>query len=139
MCDYSLHAVKSRPAVVDDHLVVTRFPDTFTHGLTHASDPETAVCLRPGTEVAFDKPVIVNGMTGPLECSAVKDQLVGRFVKVDEECNYAHHDAIEFPNGKRVLITTLATDQALRVLQLPPGEQPVKAAEAVPRPEVERV
>src|SRR5437016_4968657 len=53
MCDYSLHHVMSRPAAVGDKLVSTTFPGTITRGFAARGDPNTAVCLLPGTEVAF--------------------------------------------------------------------------------------
>jgi hypothetical protein len=39
----------------------------------------------------------------------------------------AHHDALEFPDGRTVLLTHLCEDQASTVLQLP--AQPATAAE----------
>ena len=41
---------------------------------------------------------------------------------------YAHHDALEFPDGRIVKVTRLVTGQAATVLQLP--AQPSTAAEA---------
>ena len=52
MCDYSLHNVKSRPAKVDDKLTTHRFK-TGTTGFAAAEDTEMAVCVLPGTELAF--------------------------------------------------------------------------------------
>src|SRR5262249_27252810 len=54
MCDYSLHAVASRPAKVGDQLITSNFKDTFTHGFSAVGEPEVAVCLLPGTELAFE-------------------------------------------------------------------------------------
>ena len=54
MCDYSLERVASRPAVAADRLVSTNFTGTSTRGFAGAGDLNTAVCLRPGTEIAFD-------------------------------------------------------------------------------------
>ena len=53
MCDYSLHAVATRPAEVAETLVSTNF-FTGTHGFASPDDPKVAVCLRPGTELAFE-------------------------------------------------------------------------------------
>ena len=53
MCDYSLHQVASRPARVGDKLVTTRFPNTITRGFASVDEPHVAVCLFPGTELAF--------------------------------------------------------------------------------------
>ena len=54
MCDYSLHAVASRPARTGDKLVISRFPYTFTRGFSAFGQSNLAVCLYPGTEIAFD-------------------------------------------------------------------------------------
>ena len=53
MCDYSLHLVASRPAKVGDKLVTTRFNNSLTRGFAAVGEPHVAVCLLPGTEVAF--------------------------------------------------------------------------------------
>ena len=58
MCDYSLHqAWSSRPARVGDKLVTTRFPNTITRGFASVDKSQLAVCLLPGTELAFEKEV----------------------------------------------------------------------------------
>jgi hypothetical protein len=57
MCDYSLHDVASRPAQVGDKLVTTEFWNTMTRGFSPVGKPKLAVCLLPGTEVAFENPV----------------------------------------------------------------------------------
>ena len=53
MCDYSLHAVASRPAQVGETLITTTLPRTTTRGFASESEPEIAVCMLPGTELAF--------------------------------------------------------------------------------------
>ena len=57
MCDYSLHRVASRPAKVGDKLVSTSFPHTTTRGFASVDDRNVAVCLLPGTELAFEEEV----------------------------------------------------------------------------------
>ena len=57
MCDYSLHLVASRPAKVGDKLVSTSFPHTTTRGFASVDDRNVAVCLLPGTELAFEEEV----------------------------------------------------------------------------------
>jgi hypothetical protein len=59
MCDFSLQHAKSRPAVVADKLVSHNF-GRGTIGFKSVDDPigdATAVCILPGTELAFDKPI----------------------------------------------------------------------------------
>lgn len=55
MCDYSLHAVASRPAKIGDQLITTTFPNTVTRGFCALEERHVAVCLLPGTEIAFEK------------------------------------------------------------------------------------
>jgi hypothetical protein len=57
MCDYSLHAVASRPAKAGETLVTTSFYGTFTRGFAVKEEPGIAVCLLPGTELAFEHDV----------------------------------------------------------------------------------
>ena len=57
MCDYSLHLVASRPAKIGDKLVTTKFNNTLTGGFAGVQEPTVAVCLLPGTEVAFEREV----------------------------------------------------------------------------------
>ena len=52
MCDFSLQSVRSRPAKVGDKLVTRDF-GTGTRGFAAADDPGLAVCVMPGTELAF--------------------------------------------------------------------------------------
>ncbi len=53
MCDYSLHAVATRPAQVGETLISTTFRGTSTRGFASEKEPEVAVCMLPGTELAF--------------------------------------------------------------------------------------
>ena len=52
MCDYSLLNVSSRPAKVGDKLTTRDF-GTGTRGFAGAEDRAVAVCVLPGTELAF--------------------------------------------------------------------------------------
>jgi hypothetical protein len=61
MRDYSLHGVASRPAKVGDRLV-TRLFNSFTTGFASAGEPNVAVCLLPGTEIAFTNEIRVKGV-----------------------------------------------------------------------------
>src|SRR5215213_1525366 len=53
----------------------------------------------------------------------------GKFGKVDPDISDRHHDAIEFPDGSRVLVTLLCEGQRVTVLQLPMVHQPADRAE----------
>jgi hypothetical protein len=58
MCDYSLQHVRSRPAKVGDKLTTRDFC-TGTRGFAAAEDAAVAVCVLPGTELAFATAVTV--------------------------------------------------------------------------------
>jgi hypothetical protein len=118
MCDYSLHAVKSRPAKVDDKLITTSFPNSVTNGLAGVGEPQVAVCLLPGTEVAFDEDVKHAHPLLWFRHRTMKER-VARFRQVNMGIPHTHHDALEFPSGKLVFVTSLIANQSLTVLQLP--------------------
>src|SRR4051812_24833959 len=116
MCDYSLHAVASRPAQVGETLITTAFPRTTTHGFASESAPEVAVCMLPGTELAFAGNVRYQSQW---LWPKVIESRVGKFSVLDPQVPQRHHDAIEFPDGSRVLVTQLILGQRVTVLQLP--------------------
>jgi hypothetical protein len=113
MCDYSLHLVASRPATVGDKLVTTKFRNSTTRGFAAVGQPNVAVCLLPGTEVAFDEEVEREHAFGRLLPTMRFGKLgekVGRFRQINMNNPDVHHDALEFPNGRIVLITRLCED-----------------------------
>jgi hypothetical protein len=125
MCDYSLHHVASRPAKVGDRLVSTKFVNTPTGGFSGIDNPNVAVCLLPGTEIAFDRDVECDAALGILPSRKISQRLARfRQVNMDQPC--VHHDALEFADGKVVLVTRLREGQQATVLQLPANERPVE-------------
>jgi hypothetical protein len=126
MCDYSLHNVVSRPAKVGDKLVTTQFANSITRGFSAIGEPNVAVCLLPGTEVAFENHVEVEAGLGLLlswKRHKAIDAKVARFRQIDVNVPHVHHDALEFPDGQVVLITQLMEGQRATVLQLPATPQ----------------
>jgi len=125
MCDYSLHLVASRPAKVGDKLVTTKFNNSMTRGFTAAGEPTVAVCLLPGTEVAFDREVEYHHLVASLPARASRifsrkpSGRVARFRQVNKDEPNVHHDALEFADGHIVLLTLLCEGQRATVLQLP--------------------
>jgi hypothetical protein len=115
MCDYSLHAVASRPAVAGERLVSTTFPRTTTRGFAAERDREVAVCLLPGTELGFDQDVKYSRRWIWPRTAGFS---VARFSKIVAD-SHEHCDALEFPDGKIVLLTLLVPGQRARVIQLP--------------------
>jgi hypothetical protein len=119
MCDYSLHYVSSRPAEVGDKLISTRFVNSSTRGFAPVGEPNLAVCLLPGTELAFED---------ELKCESAfgfgfkkLGHKVALFQEVNKDQPNVHHDALELPDGQIVLVTKLREGQHATVLQLPAG------------------
>jgi hypothetical protein len=119
MCDYSLQYVASRPGKVGDKLVTTKFSNSITGGFAAVGEPNVAVCLLPGTEVAFENEVERVGFMRNWMPAKKLDEKVARFRQVNKEQPHVHHDALEFPGGEIVLLTGLRPGQHATVLQLP--------------------
>jgi hypothetical protein len=118
MCDYSLHSVKSRPAKVSDKLTTHHF-GTGTRGFAASEDMNVAVCVLPGTELSFAGEV----RCLPTGLIAWRDKVIVHktaiFRQINKEKVATHHDALEFPDGRIALLTTLFEGQRATVLQLP--------------------
>jgi len=126
MCDYSLHHVATRPAKIEDKLVTTKFANSIPRGFTAVGEPQVAVCLLPGTEVAFEQNVECEPSFGIGILPNKKiGQRLARFRQINMNNAVSHHDALEFPDGQVVLLTRLCEGQRATVLQLPAGAQPV--------------
>jgi len=121
MCDYSLEHMASRPARVADRLVSTSFLGTMTRGFTAPGEPHTAVCLMPGTEIAFDAPP--RYQSGVFFGRKTAPGTVARFRSVNRGVPHTHRDALEFPDGTIVMLASLLPDQRATVLQLPAAPQ----------------
>ena len=130
MCDYSLHHVATRPAQVEDKLVTTRFNNSITRGFAAVGEPNVAICLLPGTELAFDENVESERFGGMLPSKKIGQRLA-RFRQIDKDIPAIHHDALEFSDGQVVLLTRLCEDQRATVLQLPATAHPAAAKEPV--------
>ena len=126
MCDYSLHHVASVPARVGDKLVSTVFAGTATRGFCAPKEPGVAVCVPPGAELAFEADVEGDRILGVFRRRKINAR-VARFRHVNLSEPYAHHDALEFPDGRMMLVTQLAPGQSATVLQLPATAAPANA------------
>jgi hypothetical protein len=133
MCDYSLHHVASRPAKVKDKLFTTEFARSSTRGFAavgehgaklviHDGPPKVAVCLLPGTELAFDDDVRYDRAFRLFGKARVKHK-VARFRQIDMNDPHTQHHALEFPDGEILKVTRLAAGQTATVLQLPVATQ----------------
>ena len=103
MCDYSLHAVASRPAKVGETLITTTYRGTSTRGFASESEPGVAVCLLPGTELAFDEEVT---FTKHWLFATSTGFRVARFCAVEPDKPHRHHDALALikppPPGRKI-------------------------------------
>ena len=141
MCDYSLHSVKSRAACTRDRLVSTSFPGTTSRGFSEIGHPSIAVCLLPGTELAFDRePQRAGAFNAFLARFGIRriGAHLARFRRLDLDYEQTHHDALEFSNGKIVFLTDLREGERAMVLQLPVSTDrrlplPIEVAQTVTR------
>jgi hypothetical protein len=120
MCDYSLHSVRSRPATIGDRLVTTLSLSSTTRFFAAINEPDVAVCLRPGTELVFDKDA-QHGNRGAQWLPFLRNKSLGkvaRFRQVNLDRTDMHHDALEFADGTVILVTRLQPGQRATVLQL---------------------
>lgn len=136
MCDFSLNAVKSRPARVGDKLITHNF-GTGTHGFRCIDDEaraedSTAVCVLPGTELAFDEPVKQSRFL----MGSAKFAKVAIFRQLNKDRDRVHHDALEFPDGSTSLLTYIDDNQRATVLQLPAAPKTEAEAKEQQRLEV---
>jgi hypothetical protein len=138
MCDYSLENIASRPAVVGEKLVVTQFVNSLTRGLAAVGHPGVVVCLLPGTELIFDQPLACDHPLG-LYDKRQFHETAAVFRQINVLSPFEHHDALELPKGKFVLLTRLCVGQTVTVLQLPVTEkaEDVKAEEITAQPVLE--
>jgi hypothetical protein len=120
MCDYSLQLVASRPAKVGETLVSTSFSSSITRGFAPVGERNVAVCLLPGTELAFEKDVQCE-IAFVFRSRRQLGHKVAKFRQVNKDQPNVHHDALEFPDGQIVLLTQLCEGQHATVLQLPAG------------------
>ena len=129
MCDYSLHGVRARPAKVGEKLDTNNF-GTGTRGFVAPEDCSVAVCVLPGTELAFEAPVkyqttfILRANTG---------HTVAIFRQINKGVLHTNHDALEFPDGEIVLLTRLCEGQRATVLTLPTQAKTAAEMEAEQR------
>ena len=129
MCDYSLHSVRTRSAKVGEKLVTYNF-GTGTRGFAAPEDCSVAVCVLPGTELAFESPVKYQT---PLMFRANTGHTVAIFRQINKSVLHIYHDALEFPDGEIVLLTRLCEGQKATVLTLPPQAKTAAEGEAQQR------
>jgi hypothetical protein len=118
MCDYSLQNVRSRPAKVGDKLLTRDF-GTGTRGFAAPEDKAVAVCVFPGTEIAFAEELVVPAWGFLRLVTTRRKYKTAIFRQINKDVPHYHHDALEFPDGRTVLLTSLPEGKHATVLQLP--------------------
>jgi hypothetical protein len=131
MCDYSLHAVATRPAKVGETLISTTFRGTSTRGFASESELRSRSACFPGTELACASNVEYDNRWIWKRVSSFR---VGKFGVIAPDVPDRHHDAIEFPDGSWLLVTQLCEGQRVTVLQLPvmPRQSSITTEAATP-------
>ena len=129
MCDYSLHNVATRPAQIEDKLVTTKFNNSITRGFAAVGEQNVAVCLLPGTEIAFEANVECEPSFG---IGILPNKKIGQRLARFRQTNLGnvamHHDALEFPDGQVIPLTRLCDGQRATVLQLPAAPRTAEEA-----------
>jgi hypothetical protein len=97
MCGYRPHSVKSRPAKVCGKLTAHDF-GTGTRRFAASEDMNVAVCVLPGTEVAEEIRCLPTGLIAWRD--KVIEQKTAIFRQINKDKVAAHHDALEFPDGR---------------------------------------
>jgi hypothetical protein len=125
MCDYSLMHLKSRDAEKNEKLRTSQFIGGSIGFV--GTEPDVAVCVRPGTCLAFDAPAQARlGYYAEVKTYGV----VGWFRQVEKYNPSTHHDAIEFDTGEVIKLCFFLPDQSATVMLLPEAPKtPLEAAE----------
>src|SRR5262249_57625250 len=87
--------------------------------------------VLPGTELVFSEEVVCFRPGGLLWWKRAKMNYrvaIFRQINTDQRC--IHHDALEFPDGQIVLLTSLYEGQIATVLHVPPRPTPPTEKEA---------
>jgi hypothetical protein len=110
MCNYSRKFSQTRKAIIGEPLMVRRssVPDEPSYLVGNDTDDgNVVVCLERGTELAFDGPVDVMGISFKLE--PPKSTLA----------TFTKGDMLHFACGRKIHVGWLAPGQTAKVLQLP--------------------
>jgi hypothetical protein len=95
-----------------------------TRGFSAPEDFGMAVCLLPGTELSFESEVRRWSKWPSPWNEKVVSYRTAIFRQINKHERATHHDALEFPTGEIVLLTTLVEGQQATVLQLPAAPEP---------------
>jgi hypothetical protein len=126
MCDYSMHALQNRKAVVGDKIKTSVFNGHSSPGIESCKPGESmvAICLIPGTGIEFDQPITYRHNGYLMRASDFK---VAKYVHIP---NPSYSDHLKFPDGTMILIAYLAPGQTGTVAYVP--EEVVKQTDETP-------
>jgi hypothetical protein len=116
MCKYSLEAYDNRPAQQGEILQLQQF-ESGTKGFVSPSDPETAVCLLPGTKVLVAS--TVENFGGHL-VAGTKAEFVEKHKHNAPVGADGHKDALHFEGvADPVLLQDLPEGVTIEVIEVP--------------------
>jgi hypothetical protein len=101
-----------------DKLVTTR---SRACGFAAVGKPDSPVSLLPGTELAFEKDIKYYHHFSLLRFS--RGYKTAKFRQFNIGKSRDEHDAIEFPDGRIVMVSELTAGQTATVVQLPASAQ----------------
>jgi hypothetical protein len=102
----------------------------MTRGFAAIGEPKVAICVLPGTEIAFEEDAERRNFFARLLSAPWYGKVSGKvasFRQINLDNPLTHHDALEFADGKIVLLTGLRPGQRATVLQLPIKQPAAKA------------
>ena len=98
----------------------------LTTGFSAPEDARKAVCLLPGTELSFTDEV--RRVRLWLWAKNKIEHKTAIFRQINRDNPATHHDALEFPDGRIVLLNFLKQGQHATVLQLPAAATDAKVS-----------
>jgi hypothetical protein len=117
-CDRRVVSLPGNPVSCGDNVVIGSAP---------TSPGRATPGVMPGTELAFERDVVWDRPFSFFRRRLVTGRLA-RFRRVDPDNRHAHHDAVEFPDGRTVLLTMLRAGQRATVVQLPVRRESAQTA-----------
>jgi len=125
MCNYSNYAAETRDAVQGEVLVV------HYGGFSDPENLNIAVCLKPGTELGFDEPIRHRGSYRYSNHQWPNQLVDDRVLQVARSriVGPENLDALEFSDGRYMLLSNLIAGQRAKVLQLPSAKRTTLAKE----------
>jgi len=98
MCDYSLEAYRSRPALLGERYETHRF-ESYSIGFIAPGDPATAVCLACDTRLRLEG---IPEKVQRAKCVSANEDAT--FTRLEKG---RHHDGVRFTNGAEVTLQEL--------------------------------